>query len=343
VNRELALKVADAVLYEGYMLYPYRTSALKNRQRWSFGILYPPAYAEVQSGTERSQMHTECLLRAATDASLLVELRFLDLMARQIYRSIANDREAGPSLSVDGQLDERWDEGVARTTEFEVAIAAAPQIFEFTFPASATTNLLNDAQGNTAGSIERIQKELRGTISVSSKKIRGKLWKLSIDVSNETEFHGDPRDRDASLQHSLLSAHTILTAKGGEFASLLDPPESLQQESRSCVNVGNFPVLIGNEDERDMLLCSPIILYDYPQVAPESSGDFYDATEIDEMLTLRVMTLSEEEKNEMRRADDRTRAVLERTEQTAREQLARTHGIMRNPTPPEQGSSEQRR
>lgn len=91
-----------------------------------------------------------------------------------------------------------------------------------------------------------------------------------------------------------------------------------------------------------MLLCSPIILYDYPQIASESAGDFYDATEIDEMLTLRVMTLSEEEKNEMRRGDDRTHDVLERTEQTAREQLARTHGIMRNPTPAEQGSSEQK-
>ena len=53
-----------------------------------------------------------------------------------------------------------------------------------------------------------------------------------------------------------------------------------------------------------MLLCSPIILYDYPQIAPESAGDFYDATEMDEMLTLRVMTLTDDEKNEMRRADD---------------------------------------
>ena len=46
MNRELAMKVANAVLYEGYMLYPYRPSAIKNRQRWSFGILYPPAYEE---------------------------------------------------------------------------------------------------------------------------------------------------------------------------------------------------------------------------------------------------------------------------------------------------------
>ena len=63
-----------------------------------------------------------------------------------------------------------------------------------------------------------------------------------------------------------------------------------------------------------MLLCSPIILYDYPQIAPESAGDFFDGTEMDEMLTLRVMTLTDEEKDEMRSGDDRVRNLLERTE-----------------------------
>ena len=75
MNRELAKKVADAVLYEGYMLYPYRASALKNRQRWSFGILYPPAYPEVACGTERSGMHSECLLERAGDPAVEVEVR----------------------------------------------------------------------------------------------------------------------------------------------------------------------------------------------------------------------------------------------------------------------------
>jgi len=102
------------------------------------------------------------------------------------------------------------------------------------------------------------------------------------------------------------------------------------------VNVGNFPVLVGNQGERDMLLCSPIVLYDYPQIASESAGDFYDATEIDEMLTLRVMTLTDDEKSEMCLADERMRSLLERTEQTVREQLARTHGTMRNPRPASQ-------
>jgi hypothetical protein len=106
--------------------------------------------------------------------------------------------------------------------------------------------------------------------------------------------------------------------------------------------VGNFPVLVGEEGDRDMMLCSPIVLYDYPQIAPESAGDFYDSTEMDEMLTLRVMTLTDNEKTEMRNADDRVRDLLQRTEETAREQLMRTHGTIRGlrpSAPPQKGSA----
>jgi hydrogenase maturation protease len=88
-------------------------------------------------------------------------------------------------------------------------------------------------------------------------------------------------------------------------------------------------VLVGTPPERDMMLCSPIVLYDYPQIAPESANDFYDATEMDEMLTLRVMTLTDEEKEEMRRADRRVGELLQSTEQDARQQLAKTHGTFR--------------
>lgn len=333
MNRELAKKVANAVLYEGYMLYPYRPSAIKNRQRWTFGILYPPSYSEVRSGTERSRMHTDCLLETDAEASVSIELRFLHLRARQVFRVIGDATEPVPSLSVDGQCVESWDEGVERSLEFEVAIGAGPRGFEFNFPGSTSTDSLRDSAGHVIGSIVRTQEQLCGTISASSKRIQDNLWKLSIDISNKSSSAADPADRNASLLWSMLSAHTILTATRGNFASLLDPPESLRKEASACVNVGNFPVLVGAEGERDMLLCSPIVLYDYPQIASESAGDFYDATEMDEMLTLRVMTLTEDEKNEMRTADDRVRNLLERTEQSAREQLARTHGIMHSVHP----------
>jgi hypothetical protein len=135
------------------------------------------------------------------------------------------------------------------------------------------------------------------------------------------------------MLRSLLSSHTILTATRGAFVSLLDPPECLIEAARGCNNVANFPVLVGEPDEHDMMLCSPIVLYDYPRIAPESAGDFFDGTEMDEMLTLRVMTLSDNEKDEMRGGDDRVRTLLQRTEQNAHEQLMRTHGTIRSMRP----------
>jgi hypothetical protein len=346
MNRELALKVANAVLYEGYMLYPYRPSAIKNRQRWSFGILYPPAYREVAAGTERSHMHSECLLKlplpdahGGRDAvvplrddgsrSLQIQLRFLHSLARDVARKTGNGFERVPSLVVDGRLIESWDEGIERSVEVDVVLNEASSK-NFSFPNSNQTEPLRDSAGAAIGEIRRTQSEISGTVSVSTEKSRDNLLKLTIDITNSSSLPGDPADRDAALQSSLLSAHTILTVRGGEFVSLLDPPGDLRDAVSECNNVGNFPVLVGAEGERDMMLCSPIVLYDYPQIAPESAGDFFDGTEMDEMLTLRVMTLTDDEKSAMLTADDRVRNLLQRTEASAREQLARTHGTIRS-------------
>jgi hydrogenase maturation protease len=70
-------------------------------------------------------------------------------------------------------------------------------------------------------------------------------------------------------------------------------------------------------------------LYDYADVSPESSGDFFDGTEIDEMLALRVQTMTDGEKREMRSVDARARKILERVESFSDEQLLRLHGATR--------------
>jgi hypothetical protein len=128
---------------------------------------------------------------------------------------------------------------------------------------------------------------------------------------------------------AFTSAHLRLGLESGAFVSLLEPSAELEAEARACVQDGVFPVLAGETCDRSRLLCSPIILYDYPQVAPESAGDFFDGTEMDEMLALRVMTLTEEEKAEMRRGDPHARAILERTETLPNEQLLKVHGAVR--------------
>lgn len=328
MNRALARKLADSVLYEGYMLYPYRPSAIKNRQRWSFGILYPPGYAEVIRGTERSQMHSECLLEGKADAPIQIELRFLHLALKQIFHRMNDGLEAVPPVAVGGHLAESRDEAKERSVTFEVSLGAKDRRFEFTFAGSNKQEPLRDSAGEVLGMTQYTQQELRGVISASLQTVGG-AWRLAIDVENQTLLAEDPEDRNAALPSSLLSAQMILTAEGANFVSLLDPPEGLREAAARCRNVGNFPVLLGSVGEREMLLCSPILLYDYPQVARESAGDFYDGTEMDEILTLRVMTLTDEEKSQMRAADEPVRHLLERTEATAREQLMRTHGTIR--------------
>jgi hydrogenase maturation protease len=168
------------------------------------------------------------------------------------------------------------------------------------------------------------------------------LFRVRVSISNHTPFAaaGDT-DREGALPRSLVSTHTLLGIREGELLSLTDPPPFARDAAAGCRNVGTWPVLVGQEGEHDLVLSSPIILYDYPQVAPESAGDLYDGTEIDEILALRILTLTDEEKREMRGADARAREILERTEALPREQWMKLHGALRGlrPSPSEKGDA----
>jgi len=158
---------------------------------------------------------------------------------------------------------------------------------------------------------------------------------VQVQVKNQTPFDdiaGETK-RDGALMLSLVSAHVRLGVTAGQFVSLLEPPENMSDLAASCQNVGAWPVLVGAAGERDTMLASPIILYDYPQIAPESPGDLFDGTEIDEILALRIMTMTDAEKKEMRNGDDRARKILERTETLPMEHLLKLHGTLRELRP----------
>jgi hypothetical protein len=266
MNPALVEQIADAVLYEGYMLYPYAASSLKNRQRFNFGILYPPGY-------DSSEMITECLALDTNPESLDVRVRFLECTSdtETVERQITNSEPHFDS----GKLRARIE--VAQTTLCAVD--------------------------------------------------RPSLERISVRICNETSC--TPASRDEALLHSMISTHVILTSGRGEFLSLTDPPREFAQAAAACRNAGWWPVLVGNEGERDTILAAPIILPDYPQIAPESPGDLFDGTEIDEILTLRILTLSEEEKAEIRAGPKRGRSILERSESLPPEQLRKLHGALR--------------
>ena len=343
---ELVNKIVNAVLYEGYMLYPYRPTAVKNQQRWNFGVLYPQSYSDSQRGNEASSMQTECLMLVNEATTLEVRIRFLHLVQRQIGKvskettipGAEPDYQPIESLEVNGRLFQSWQEAVEREVVVPTArlrdLEHEPQHLNFNFPAEQQIELLREQSGQTVGVIARRQEAIAGEIRLSVKPEGDGLARITVKISNCTALDNsrnkaERSDRDLALLGATVSTHTILGVNEGEFVSQLDPPERLRTASSACSNVGTWPVLVGAEGDTDTMLSSPIILYDYPQIAPESAGNLFDGTEIDEILTLRIMTLTEEEKREMRGADERARMILERTETLPVEQLMKMHGAVR--------------
>ncbi|GCE30458.1 hypothetical protein KDA_59420 [Dictyobacter alpinus] len=312
-------EIADAILYEGYLLYPYRRSALKNRQRWNFGVVYPQAYSLAQGGHEPWTMRTECLFRGSPQQTrLMVQVRCLHLIHNH-----AIQRQSG----LDGAHEE-WDEGVAREvvlSDLSLArLLVQPIKQAILFPGRSA--LSNDPV--EASLCE--QRDIQGMLHISVHHVGADVYKLVVVIENLTpQSNIDTQRREAILLHSLISTHTIIQLEQGTFFSLLDPPDDVLEAARRCQNCHTWPVLIGDEGEVRTMLSSPIILYDYPKIAPESVGSFFDGTEIDEMLTLRMLTLSDDEKEELRHGDQRAREILERTEALSAEQLLKLHGVIR--------------
>ena len=344
MNSAAADRIAKAVLYEGYMLYPYRPSAVKNQQRFNFGVVYPHAFSDTQKGTDSWTMQTECLVQGNLAAKLEVQVRFLELVERSveaIAESASSDsRKFLPvkSLTVDGQTFYSWQEAVER--ELKIPATDLESLGRYSLqrplhlPSSTDEEELRDTQNELKGRIVRTQQSVAGLVEVRALQVAEQVFKITVSVRNITPLEdASSVTRDHALMRSLVSAHVVLGIEGGEFVSLLDPPESLQAAVAGCHNQGTFPVLVGDEGQRDTLLASPIILYDYPQIAPESAGDLFDGTEIDEILSLRIMTMTDEEKSEMRQSDERARQMLERTETMPAEQFMKLHGILRGLRP----------
>jgi hypothetical protein len=306
MNRDLVDKIVNAVLYEGYILYPYRASSKKNqRERFTFGRVYPKEYSELQGGREPYSMQTECLLRNEShDARLEISVKFLQPLARES----------------DNQV---WLEALEREVKLSPVSLNAPlnQSHEFTFAAAQRTH----------GGVTRRNETISGRLELTTQLFES-VVKISVRVFNETQMSpGNIDNPDRVLMRTFASTHTILHAPGGNFVSLLDPYPQHIQLAQSCRNIGTWPVLVGDKQkqERDAMLSSPIILYDYPQIAAESTGNLFDSTEIDELLTLRVQTLTDTEKIEMRRVDEQARRILERAENLPAEHLLKMHGTLR--------------
>jgi hypothetical protein len=341
-------KIAEAVLYEGYMLYPYRASAVKNRQRWNFGVLCPRTFSESQDGTEAWMMQTECLVQAGSATSLNVTIRFLQIVNRSIGKltpplsELPQKTEPAcefvDKLEIGGRNFIAWQEAMERTVSvppFSPATFSSPTFsFDepllFTFPEGRECEPLRDKEGLIVAVVVREWESIQGSVEIDSAYCGDGTIKVIARIRNLTSSESsEHQSRADALNHSFVSTHTILTVEDGDFVSLLDPPEALKSLAADCNNIGTWPVLAGEEGQHNTVLSSPIILYDYPQIAPESPGSLFDGTEIDEILSLRILTMTDEEKREMRQSDQQTREILERTENMPPEQFMKLHGALR--------------
>ncbi len=271
-------QIARAMLYEGYALYPYRPSALKNQRRFAFGAIYPRAWAE-RTG-EPSFLRVELVASGGIEARVAIVVRYLRL-------------EAGGG-------------GYEQTIELPARGLDA-----------AATSL----------SVERDGVSL--VVETSAVDAGDGLVRLSVEIHNVTELVHAP-DRESVMDVVPASTHVVVELEGGTLYSAIDPPEHAIAATAACRSTGLYPVLVGAA-----VLASPIILSDQPEIAPESPGDFFDGTEMDEMLILRVLTLTDAERREAAAADPKIAALIERTARMGIAATAKLHGVVRTVWPRE--------
>ncbi|MGB9378561.1 MAG: hypothetical protein WCB04_13725 [Mycobacteriales bacterium] len=344
MSLEQARKIADAVLYEGYLLYPYRASSSKNQVRWQYGIVGPAGGIEAGVG-EETALHTECLVEPTGDGSedsrVDVHLRFLQIQARVIEAAAdGKSEEFTPvaELLVGSTTWITWDEAVEEEVvvpDLVLADLGAGRDVTVQIAGGEEIELLKDGE-TVVGRVVRKRWPLTGRlhISAASCDTARPLFLLHAGLTNDTAYDeaaSAPSGslRDGATRQSFVGSHLMIEAHRAQFVSVIDPPDWAAADAQRCANRRCWPVLMGDPGDRDIVLGSPIILYDHPQVAPESPGALYDSTEIDEILTLRIMTLTEEEKAAARSTDPRAAEIIDRSDLMPPEVFEKLHGALR--------------
>jgi hypothetical protein len=373
MNEALVDKIAATVLYEGYALYPYRPSLKSRQRWTFGGLYpraYSEAHQGTDAWTAQTQcliegnpqttltVRVRCLhlldrqIGVPAEGAPFFDQQALDQQTSLDATTLAEHAELSAlvppyqpveSLEVGGTRYHAWQEAAEREIRLEGFrvgdLLTQPHCREFTFPSQREWAPLRTEGGDVAGIMIRQQQRVDGSVTVSAEQLESQLFRVTVRVCNLSPLEtAEPVDagrisRDEALLRALVATHTVLQVQEGAFVSLLDPPPRWRATAAQCRNVGTYPVLVGDEGAKDTMLSAPIILYDYPQIAPESPGDLFDCTEIDEILSLRILTLTDEEKRVMSSVDPRTRVLLERTEELAHDELLGLHGTLRGVQP----------
>lgn len=330
-----ARAIADAVMLEGYVLYPYRASATKNRMRWQWGVLFPPSYAA--SHGEADRMSAEVVVDPAPADRLRLEIRFLRIDHRRVQAGRDGRYRDVERLETTEAVHVGWDEGEARAVSLDLPwdeLLAAPVSHDVDLPAARREEPIVE-QGKPIGRLVHEMLALRLRVRVSATPLDGPYGavRLRVEVANDTAFTGaETADREQAMRASAAATHALLGLSSGSMLSSSAPPQWAAPAVAGCRHERCWPVLVGGSDRSHVVLVSPIILDDNPGIAPESPLPLYDGTEIDEILTLRTMTMTEQEKREARGTDPRSAALIDAVDGLPAEVLERLHGAIRSLT-----------
>lgn len=287
MSLDRARAVADAVIYEGYMRYRYRANSSQDQTRWQVGVLGPVG-AELTGVGESSTMSMQCLLTTST--TLVVHLRFLQFQHRAVHDS--EDKPVSELTDLDGTLWRTWGESVEQELSFELSpfdLEAGGSVLPVAIKGGVDVEQL----GRSEGRVVRSRWPLTAEMRMATAPLEGCL-RLDVEVLNLHSGHGT--DAIEATRYSLFGTHVIIEAHDAEFVSLLEPPDELAALAAACAQHRCWPVLGGAQGDTDLLLGLPIIRGDHPEIASGIHDAPYDETEIDDILTLRVMTMTNEEK-----------------------------------------------
>jgi hypothetical protein len=318
-----ARTIADAVLYEGYLLYPYRANSSKNQSRWQFGVLGPAGAADAGIGEDDS-LSAQVIVAPRGNPTVSVVVRFLQLQHRGVEKEAGGGRfEPVEELTSGLQSWVRWDEAIEREISF------GPLDIESSLPQTLPIDIDagTDTETVDGGRLVRTRRALRAQLEIAAER-DDEFVRLTMTVRNSA---APADDKDEAIAVSLIGTHLVAEVDDGDFVSLLEPPASADNAVARCRHHRCFPVLAGPPGDHALMLVSPIILYDHPEIAEQSEGALYDSTEIDEILTLRIMTMTDEEKSAARATDPLAAKIIDRCDSMSPEALLNLHGVLRNP------------
>ncbi|MEP6513945.1 MAG: hypothetical protein ABJA79_08750 [Parafilimonas sp.] len=323
------------LLYEGYALYPYHRSAVKNQKPIPFGVVFPRDY-NAHNEHARSNMQTQCIIDGSDDSLININVRFLHLKKIELLEHIAPEENAGNdfipvfNLTVkDKSYQAGWQTIERKITAGDLQIAQLirhKEVISIGFDKMfERKNIYADSDTIAAKQINNVS-EIKGTVIIAAALVENmqNVFRITVNISNTTPVaDAEVVTRDEVLSQSFLSTHIVLQTRNAAFISHQSPGEKWEAAIAGCENINTWPILIDENDTT--LLSSPIILYDHPQINPQSSGDLFDSTEIEEALLLHVNLLSDEEKKRIAQSDEKLQAMLSKVSQVTLEELINFH------------------